>query len=117
MSEMEIPAERKSRAERLLRAGRVPSFEPGFAWRVMHRLRAEQADPRAALALAVQRQFMRLAPLAALATAVLVGLNLRAASRGQSLLDAALGVPAATVEQAYAPFVAAPVIYKAEEKS
>lgn len=104
-SEPENPARQESRIEGLLRARRAEGFEPGFAWRVMHRLRAEQADPREALAAAVQRWFLRLAPVAALAVILLVALNLRAADGRQTVLEAVLGVPAVTLEQAYAPFV------------
>jgi hypothetical protein len=97
----------ESRVEELLRAGRATGFAPGFAGRVMHRLRTEALDPRAALAAALQRWFVRLAPVAALAAAVLLVLNVRAAGRGQSPIDAALGLPATTLEQAYAPYEAA----------
>ncbi|HET7460365.1 MAG TPA: hypothetical protein VFJ82_03920 [Longimicrobium sp.] len=97
----ERPAGEGSRLEALLRAQRAQGFEPGFAWRVMHRLRA---DPREALIVAVQRWFARLAPLAALATLALALLNARAAAGGQSLLEAALGLPAVTAEQAYSTF-------------
>lgn len=92
------------RLEELLRAGKAAGFAPGFSWRVMHRLRAEGVDPRAALAAALQRWFARLAPVAALAVVALVILNVRAAGRGQGAVDAALGLPAATLEQAYAPY-------------
>jgi hypothetical protein len=99
----ERPAGRESRIEAVLRAERASGFAPGFAWRVMRRLHAETADPRAALAAAVQRHFARLAPLAALAAAVLITLNLRGAERGQTVLEAVLGLPKVTAEQAYAP--------------
>jgi len=102
------PAEPESRVAAILRAERASTFEPGFAWRVMHRLRAQAADPRAALAAAVQRHFVRLAPLAALAIVVLAALNLHAAEQGQTVLEAVLGLPKVTVEQAYAPFQLAP---------
>jgi len=103
----ETPAGDEGRLEALLRAGRATGFEPGFAWRVMHRLRAEETDPAARLAAAVQRHFVRLAPLAALATLAFAALNLRAADRRQTLLEAVLGLPALTVEQAYRPYSAA----------
>lgn len=95
----------ETRIEEMLRAGRATAFAPGFAWRVMRRLRAEAADPRAMLAAGLQRYFARLAPVAALAAGVLVILNVRAAGAGQSAVDAALGLPGVTVEQAYAPYV------------
>ena len=95
----------ETRVEQLLRAERATAFAPGFAWRVMHRLRAETADPRAALAAGLQRYFLRLAPVAALAAAALVVVNVRAAGAGESAVDAALGLPGVTVEQAYAPYV------------
>jgi hypothetical protein len=103
----ETPAGGEGRVEALLRAGRAAAFEPGFAWRVMHRLRAEEADPSARLAAAVQRHFVRLAPLAALATGAFATLNLRAADARQTPLEAVLGLPALTVEQAYRPYSAA----------
>src|SRR5689334_18813236 len=106
MNEMrpESPESREGGVEPLLRAQRADAFEPGFAWRVMHRLRAGEADPRAALAAVVQRYFLRLAPVAGLATVSLALLNVRAASRGQTALEAVLGLPPVTVEQAYQPF-------------
>lgn len=107
-SRPEHPSEQPGPVEALLRAQRATAFQPGFAWRVMHRLRAGQVDPREALMAAVQRQFARLAPLAALATVAFALLNVRAADRGQSVLDAVLGLPAVTVEQAYAPAFQAP---------
>lgn len=106
MSEMrpETPRGPESGVEALLRAQRAAAFEPGFAWRVMHRLRAGHADPREVMMAAVQRYFARLAPLAALATLAFALLNARAADRGQSLLEAVLGIPAVTAEQAYSTF-------------
>ena len=106
MSQMQ-PDDRAAGLEPLLRAQRVEAFEPGFAWRVMHRLRAERMDPRAALAAVVSRYFLRLAPVAGLATVALALLNVRAASQGQTALEAVLGLPPVTVEQAYQPFEAA----------
>ncbi len=103
----ETPADGEGAVEALLRSGRTAAFEPGFAWRVMHRLRADEADPHARLAAAVQRHFVRLAPLAALATVAFAALNLRAADARQSPLEAVLGLPAANVEQAYRPYSAA----------
>lgn len=103
----ETPAGGDGRVEALLRGERAPAFEPGFAWRVMHRLRAERSDPHAPLAAAVQRQFARLVPLVGLATAAFALLNLRAADDRQPVLEALLGLPASTVEQAYAPYRAA----------
>ncbi|HEU4559256.1 MAG TPA: hypothetical protein VFS20_15470 [Longimicrobium sp.] len=103
-SEPENPARQGGRIDELLRGQRAEGFEPGFAWRVMHRLRAEQADPREALAAAVQRWFVRLGPVAALAVILFVALNLRAADRRQTVLEAVLGVPAVTLEQAYGMF-------------
>ncbi|HEX6747290.1 MAG TPA: hypothetical protein VF092_08310 [Longimicrobium sp.] len=87
--------------EALLRAQRRDAFAPGFAHRVMRRVRDEQAAPGAAFAAALQRQFLRLAPLAAAAVVALAAWNLREADARQSPVDAALGLPAVTIEAAY----------------
>jgi hypothetical protein len=81
----------------LLRGGRAEAFAPGFAHRVMRRVRDEQA-PGAMFTAVLQRQFLRLAPLAAAAVLVLAGWNLRASDAGQTPVEAALGLPAVTLD-------------------
>jgi len=74
-------SDRHDAVEAMLRAQRQDAFAPGFAHRVMRRVREEQAAPGAAFAAALQRQFLRLAPpfaaavvaLAALAAATIEG--------------------------------------------
>jgi hypothetical protein len=89
------------RLETLLREGRADAFAPGFAGRVMRRLRAGDASPTAQLAAAVQRHFLRLAPAAALLTLALAALNLRGRDPRQSPLDAALGLPPVTADAVF----------------
>jgi hypothetical protein len=104
---------RIARVEALLRAGRHDAFAPGFAHRVMRRVRGEQAAPGAAFAAAIQRQFLRLAPLAAAAVVALAGWNLRAADARQTPVEAALGLPAVTLDAAWT--VDAPAAAAGEE--
>ncbi|HSU13670.1 hypothetical protein [Longimicrobium sp.] len=90
------------RVEALLRASRRDAFAPGFAQRVMRRVRDEQASAAALFGAVLQRQFLRLAPLAAAAVLALAGWNLRTADRRQSPVEAALGLPAVTADAALA---------------
>lgn len=96
MSEPRMEAER---LEALLRSARAEAFAPGFAFRVMARVRRE--PPGAAFACVIQRQFLRLAPLAAAAVVALGAWNLHAADARQSPVEAALGLPAVTADAAY----------------
>jgi hypothetical protein len=90
-----------SRLEAMLRDARRDEFAPGFAYRVMRRVRDEGMAPGAAFAAAMQRQFLRLVPLAAAALVALGAWNLRAADARQSPVEAALGLPAVTLDAAY----------------
>ena len=98
---MNDPRTSPERLEALLRGARSDAFAPGFAYRVMARVRGEQADPAAAFAAAIQRQFLRLAPIAAAAAVLLGAWNLRTADARQSPVEAALGLPAVTADAAY----------------
>jgi hypothetical protein len=105
----ETPAGGHRGIEAALRASRADGFAPGFAWRVMRRLREAEANPADALARALQRYLARLAPVAAVLAALLAIHNLRAADARQPTLDAALGLPAVTIDAAYSlDAVAAP---------
>lgn len=86
--------------EALLRAGQTESFAPGFAGRVMLRLRREE-EAGGLVPLLLQRYFFRLAPAVALVVLLLAVLNVRAAGAGTSRLEAVLGVPAVTLADAY----------------
>jgi len=85
-----------ARVEALLRGSRADAFAPGFAHRVMRRVR----DEPAAFGAVLQRQFLRLATLAAAAVLALAGWNLRGADARQSPVEAALGLPAVTADAA-----------------
>ncbi|MBV9109097.1 MAG: hypothetical protein JO306_06810 [Gemmatimonadetes bacterium] len=97
---MSEPRMKPERLEALLRSTRTEAFAPGFAFRVMARVRREQA-PAAAFADLIQRQFLRLAPLAAAGVVALGAWNLHAADARQSAVEAALGLPAVTADAAY----------------
>jgi hypothetical protein len=90
-----------ARVEAMLRDARQDAFAPGFAYRVMRRVRDERQAPGAAFAAAMQRQFLRLAPLAAAALVALAGWNLRSADARQTPVEAALGLPAVTLDAAW----------------
>ena len=85
-----------ARVEALLRESRRAAFAPGFAHRVMRRVHGEPA----AFGAVLQRQFLRLATLAAAAVLALAGWNLRGADARQSPVEAALGLPAVTADAA-----------------
>jgi hypothetical protein len=89
-----------ARVEALLRESRTDAFAPGFAHRVMRRVREESAVAAGAFGTVLQRQFLRLATLAATAVLVLAGWNLRGADARQSPVEAALGLPAVTADAA-----------------
>ncbi|MGH7620279.1 MAG: hypothetical protein ACREPM_23935 [Gemmatimonadaceae bacterium] len=84
----------------LLRDAAATSFGPGFGDRVRARLDEERAQ---ALPRALERQFIRIVPLAAAAALLLAAYNWWGA-RGMtsSALDAALNLPQATIASAYA---------------
>ena len=82
----------------LVADGAVRSFGPGFTNRVMARL---DRSPVVAVRAGLERYFLRLAPVALALAAILAAINLRHAGRGQKPIDAALGLPAATIAAAY----------------
>ena len=83
----------------LLRANAPDRFDAGFSERVLTRLRAEETSLTAAL----QRQFVRIVPLAAAASLVLAALNWWGArSTHTSVIDAALNLPQVSLATAYA---------------
>ena len=83
----------------LLRANVPDRFDPGFSQRVLIRLRAEEQS----LAGALQRQFLRIVPLAAAASLLLASFNWWSArSTHASVIDAALNLPQVNLATAYA---------------
>jgi hypothetical protein len=86
------------RWQRALQGNRASAFEPGFADRVMARVRAE-SEP-AGLGAVLQRQFLRLAPAAFALLLMFSMRNLLSSDRRD--LNAALGLPTVTLEAAYA---------------
>jgi hypothetical protein len=67
----------------------------------MRRLRETEASPAEALARTLQRYLVRLAPAAAVLAGALAIYNVRAADARQPALDAALGLPAVTIDAAF----------------
>ena len=83
----------------LLRANAPDRFDAGFSERVLTRLRNEQSS----LAAALQRQFVRIVPLAAAAALLLASFNWWSArSTHTSAIDAALNLPQVNLATAYA---------------
>jgi hypothetical protein len=83
----------------LVRDAAPAAFAPGFAERVRARVAAERAH---ALPHALERQFLRIVPLAAAATLVLAAYNWWGArDTASSALDAALNLPQVTIASAY----------------
>jgi hypothetical protein len=81
----------------LLRDSAPSAFEPGFADRVRARLGAAQTLPHA-----LERQFLRIVPLAAAAALLLAAFNWwDARGTTSSTLDAALNLPQVSVAAAY----------------
>jgi hypothetical protein len=84
----------------MVRAARRDRFAPGFADRVMDRLRETTV---LSLGARMQRPFRWLVPAAVAAILFLGFLNIRAAgATGVGTLDAALGLPHVTLSSAYA---------------
>lgn len=88
----------------VIRDASIRRFEPGFADRVMERVRAEDGPPVIVLSAALRRQFLRLAPLAAglilaLSAYSLLGTGI---SAGQSFMEATFGLESVTLEAVYA---------------
>ena len=83
----------------LLRANAPDRFEAGFSGRVLTRVRNEESS----LAAALQRQFVRIVPLAAAAALLLASFNWWSArSTHTSAIDAALNLPQVNLATAYA---------------
>jgi anti-sigma factor RsiW len=95
--------ERMRRLQDLVAGAPRGSFAPLFASRVLQGLRAERAVERTSLADSLAWLFYRAAPAALLLVAALLAFNV--VSRGedsQSPIEAALGLPAVTLDAAYA---------------
>lgn len=76
------------------------AFQPGFGGRVRARLIVERAQT---LPRALERQFMRIVPLAAAAALLLAAFNWWGArATSKSALDAALNLPQVSIAAAYA---------------
>ncbi len=82
----------------LLRANAPDRFDAGFTDRVLTRLREDQS-----LSAALQRQFVRIVPLAAAASLLLASINWWGGrSTHASVIDAALNLPQVNLATAYA---------------
>jgi hypothetical protein len=82
----------------LLRANAPDRFDPGFSERVLARLHGEQLSLTAAL----QRQFLRIVPLAAAAALLLAAINWWGGrSTDASVIEAALNLPQVSLSTAY----------------
>jgi hypothetical protein len=85
----------------LVRGAAPTRFADGFAARVLARVHARRES---SLVHALERQFMRIVPLAAAATVLLAAYNWWGAHEtAASALDAALDLPRVTLSSAYAP--------------
>lgn len=85
----------------LVREHAEARFDDGFSDRVLARLARERG---ASVSAALQRQFMRIVPLAAAASIALAAYNLWAGYRnGASGIDAMLNLPQVTLASAYSP--------------
>jgi len=83
----------------LLRANAPDRFAAGFSERVLARVRNEESS----LAASLQRQFVRIVPLAAAAALLLASFNWWSArSTHTSAIDAALNLPQVSLASAYA---------------
>ncbi|HEX3928927.1 MAG TPA: hypothetical protein VHW65_13100 [Gemmatimonadales bacterium] len=92
------PPEQNSLQQRLADL-RVTAFAPGFADRVMRRMRIE---PLPSLGAVLQRYFAILAPVAVAAILLIAVRNVRAANTTDStIVAAALGLPPVTLASAY----------------
>jgi hypothetical protein len=94
----------RDRTAELLRAARSDAFAHGFDDRVLRRWQLSQRAGDSATDdwdRMLQRQFVRMAPLAAAAVLVLTVINAGGRSQEQALLDAALDLPPVTLGSAY----------------
>jgi hypothetical protein len=96
----------------LLASARVDRFEAGFAGRVMRRVHEVRLSPAAALNAALARHFQRRLVPAALVAALGLALYSLVERRdaGESLVDALLGLPPATAEEAFDPVLMPPYL-------
>ena len=85
----------------LVRGAAPETFDPGFSERVLARLRA---DREPSLSTTLERQFLKVVPLAAAASLMLAAYNWWGAREtAASAIDAALNLPQVTLESAYSP--------------
>lgn len=85
----------------VVRSARPTGFAPGFRDRVVARLRAEREQ---SISRALERQFVRIVPLAAAAALLLAAYNVWGArGTAASPLEAALNLPQVTLATAYSP--------------
>jgi hypothetical protein len=89
----------------LLASAKADRFEAGFAGRVMRRVHEVRLSPAAALNAALARHFQRRVVPATLAAALGLALYSLVERRDatDSLVDALLGLPPATAEEAFDP--------------
>ena len=93
--------DRESQVAMLVRAAAPHSFGSGFRDRVLSSI-AERRDTT--LVTALERQFIRIVPLAAAAALLLAGYNWWGGrDTSATTLDAALNLPQVTLATAYAP--------------
>jgi hypothetical protein len=87
----------------IVRAATPETFEPGFKDRVIARLRANR-EPE--LSTVIERQFLKIVPIAAAASLMLAAYNWWGAHEtASSPIDAVLNLPQVTLASAYAPSV------------
>jgi hypothetical protein len=85
----------------LVRGAAPARFGDGFSARVLARVHAQRDS---SLVHALERQFVRIVPLAAAATVLLAAYNWWGArATAASALDAALNLPQVTLSSAYSP--------------
>jgi hypothetical protein len=100
MSEQHDPVAGSDALSSVVRDAAPVAFAPGFGDRVRARLAAERAQT---LPHALERQFLKIVPLAAAAALLLAAYNWWGArASSASALDAALGLPQVTIASAYA---------------
>ena len=85
----------------LVREAAPVRFDDGFAQRVLDRVSRQREAP---VVVALERQFLRIVPLAAAATILLAAFNWWGGrSNSSSVIDAALNLPQVTLSTAYSP--------------
>jgi hypothetical protein len=94
-----IDDDSSSRFEHLVRGAAPSAFAAGFADRVLTGVRASREQP---LSAALERQFVRIVPLAAAAALLLASYNWWGAhDSARNALEAALNLPQVTIATAY----------------